>query len=100
MDREPTEMERRVATALSVLAAMDYHGKDFCDEIRKEAEGHWSGYVSEARTAIRAMREPTDEMVHQVRMRLEHQLMDPGVKGWLIRPWQELIDAASPDDGK
>ena len=73
-NREPTEMELRVAKAIRA-----------CDENPKT--GPLATYEELARAAIRAMRVPTTEMMS-------------GYNSFLtqIENWQAMIDAASPGD--
>ena len=74
--REPTQMEWRVATALW----LDDHMSDTRDD-------GWKVFLPSARAAIRAMREPTAEMVSGNRD--DDNLMR--------EDWRALIDAASPE---
>lgn len=79
--REPTEMEWRVAIALW----LDDHTSDTRDD-------GWKVFLPSARAAIRAMREPTREMVLSGNM--------PGFNfddDDLSAAWQEMIYAASPE---
>lgn len=75
MAREPTEMEERVAEAITRSCQIDKGDP-----------------VLMARAAIRAMREPTTKM-----------LREAGMKGVCSTPdvafmWGEMIDEASPED--
>jgi hypothetical protein len=74
MTRAPTEMETRVAKAIRA-----------CEE--NEKTGPIATYEELARAAIRAMREPTTEMLS-------------GYNSFLtqIENWKAMIDAASPQE--
>ncbi len=83
MEREPTEMELRVARAL-------YDGRNLgAEAITSALLPQWEdlhplyrrAWVLKARAAIRAMREPTNEMF----LTIEY-----------ISDWYAMIDAASP----
>ena len=76
MTREPTEMELRVAEAIK---SVDYS---------KPTGGLGTTYLSLARAAIRAMREPTEEMI-------EAGFDEDG--GRYIT-WIRMIYAASPQE--
>lgn len=80
---DPTEMELRVAKALSRSDAFDPTHTD-------------EDYVNMARAAIRAMREPTKEMMDAY-LDAEPMLDDEGWNGAPAKDaWQAMIDAASP----
>jgi len=88
MKRQPTEMELRVALAMCSegVMAMPHQRK------------YWIG---RARAAIRAMRQPTAEMLHRGRVVLcedksgnAHQAEDP----YRGERWRQMIDAASPTE--
>ncbi len=57
--------------------------------------------VALARAAIRAMREPTEEMVAAYMSALEHRA-DPKKEPWhkvkMMKRWKAMIDAASPPE--
>ena len=72
MTREPTEMELRVAEAMGGVGCDDY----------------WVGL---ARAAIRAMREPTTEMLRDALIGMPVRT-EPAAAIWEV-----LIDAASPE---
>jgi hypothetical protein len=80
MNREPTEMELRVAEAIK---SADYS---------KPAGGLGTTYLSLARTAIRAMREPTTEMLRDALIGMPVRT-EPAAAIWEV-----LIDAASPEE--
>jgi len=77
--REPTEVELRVAKALC-------NSQPFCKE-REMFPCPWC--VAGSRAAIRAMRNPTDEMWEAVSA--ETAYVSP-------EAWQAMINAASPPD--
>lgn len=97
MKREPTEMELRVAEALwrHTLEGIPGHGKDnvkFTDELR---DMPWlKGFIDQARIAIKAMREPTGDMLNEA-----HDFPFDGmsyVSGYRVGMYEAMIDAASP----
>lgn len=75
MTREPTEMELRVLAEIS-----EFHSGD-------SKEG-----MKIVRAAIRAMREPTTEMLRAC------GLFALGTDKEIAFTWQEMIDAASPEE--
>lgn len=87
-------MEERVARALAMERGIDPDAlgpgrrhvikADGIDKIVSDHRGPlWMMYISDARVAIRAMREPTDEMI------VTYNIVWPS-------EWYEIIDAASP----
>lgn len=90
---EPTEMELRVARAIFAAVAEDFD--KLSGFVRMDA-------LSQARAAIRAMREPTEEMVTAgfVAGNEADDPYGPGNHAVTAAPvWQAMIDAASPGDG-
>ena len=85
MNREPTEMELRVAKAL-----WEHEG----DDTGMHDSGRYSveNYVSLARAAIRAMRMPTTEMLREAGMGATCSTED------IAFMWETMIDAASPPE--
>lgn len=88
MKRDPTEMELRVAESLWIADAGGRRLEPWSD-IDPEWQARW---VRSARAAIRAMREPTTDM-----------LREAGI-GSLVTTeenagtWEVMIDAASPPE--
>ena len=80
MTRAPTEMETRVAEAIK---SADYS---------KPTGGLGATYLSLARAAIRAMREPTTEMLREAGM------VVAGNTEAHATVWETMIDAASPQE--
>lgn len=94
MSREPTEIEIRVAKRLAAYEG--WHGKD-----------HYLRYLNRARAAIRAMYEPTIEMINEGMMTFTEAecMSDDGVTIGASEgddpfeaAWKEMIDVASPED--
>ena len=84
MTREPTEMENCVAKAIKDDA--------------KSNGGLGTSYLSLARAAIRAMREPTDAMEDIVWENQEiKKLVEEGTPP-INAVWVAMIDAASPQE--
>jgi agmatine/peptidylarginine deiminase len=98
MTREPTEMEERVAAALYAVndAKLAPHHRSpwpkCMAHVREE-------YIGLARAAIRAMRNPTDDVVMAAHNKtLESwDFMAPGV---FPDAFNAMIDAASPREGE
>ena len=80
MTRTPTEMELRVAEAIK---SADYS---------KPTGGLGATYLSLARAAIRAMREPTTEMLREAGLGATSSTED------IAYMWEAMIDAASPQE--
>jgi hypothetical protein len=89
MTREPTEMELRVAKALA--------DQMYVSEWDDLMPSYRTRSLEMARTAIRAMRDCTEQMVAQAQTSYEADLKGVGrtIIGCL---WMEMIDAASPPD--
>ena len=84
MTREPTEMENCVAKAIK--------------DDSKSNGGLGTSYLSLARAAIRAMREPTDAMEDIVWENQEiKKLVEEGTPP-INAVWVAMIDAASPQE--
>lgn len=81
--RQPTEMELRAAEALAVARGCRW---ERCGDNDREM------VIEEARAAIRAMREPTDEM----RMAAPPRVLEKLAYRDLGDTWKSMIDAASP----
>lgn len=89
---EPTEMELRVAKALCEEQGFDWDKQKSFLTSASGGDNEQLFYISQARAAIRAMREPTPDMI------------GPG-KGALLyegaaeikQSWRSMIDAASPE---
>ena len=79
---EPTEMELRVAKVLYAMLSED-----------PETSVPFESAVDLARAAIRAMREPTEDMVAD-------GWLSAGRVGWdgPATCWQAMIEAASPEN--
>lgn len=87
-------MVRRVATALAVKHYADRF-RSHADHpmVRANAEGNWRMFADEAATVIRAIREPTEEMMRS-----------PPIGGWSCgyghlpedagRVWRMMVDEA------
>jgi hypothetical protein len=91
MSREFTEIETRVAKALFALENRSLTGWTFEKETRdSELFDYW---IASARAAIRAMREPTDEMVNAAE---PHMGGKSGFAAVTEDAWLAMIDAASP----
>ena len=82
MTREPTEMELRVAEAIKSADNELYS---------KPAGGFGTTYLSLARAAIRAMREPTTEMLRDALIGMPVRT-EPAAAIWEV-----FIVAASPE---
>lgn len=82
MEREPTLMEHRVATALCA-ASHNYPGKTLIDL----DPTYRAALLADARVAIRAMYEPTTKMMQAPRTKSIRHAIDC---------YQAMIDAASP----
>ena len=80
MTRFMTEMETRVAEAIK---SADYS---------KPTGGLGATYLSLARAAIRAMREPTTEMLREAGLGATSSTED------IAYMWEAMIDAASPQE--
>lgn len=107
VNREPTEMELRVAKVLCC--------RDGCEAAALPAKCHAHYHLNKVRAAIRAMRESTNDMmnagssviaeIHQQEIRGEeagkrHLEEIPALR-WSYRQearesWRAMIDAASP----
>jgi len=84
MNREPTEMEDRVARA---IAFIDGVPSDYLTTTR-DAYLNIAPYLKMARSAIRAMREPTEGMIEA----------GYDEDGGRYITWIRMIHAASPGD--
>lgn len=88
---EPTEMELRVAIALCEsdshlwAEAPDYHGRQM-----------QRFYIDHARSAIRAMREPTTPLIDAA-LKYDGKWSISSIRR-LKNAWRTMIDAASPPD--
>jgi len=80
MTRKPTEMEERVAEAIKSV------------DDSKPKGGLGASYLSLARAAIRAMRDPTTGMLSAC------GLFALGTDKEIAFTWQEMIDASSPQE--
>jgi len=90
--RAPTEMELRVAKVL-MERAMDYITTPaWAERSWQQTNEGRAHYINTARAAIRAMREPTTEMLRAC------GLFALGTDKEIAFTWQEMIDAASPED--
>lgn len=90
MERKPTEIEMRVADILWRAWLKTVRDQTGVHATFASALAAWPGkcqrFVDEARTVIRAMREPTDDMI--------------SVGDCVAYPqgvWERMIDAASPE---
>lgn len=105
--RQPTEMELRVATALWDRAMAYNKRMHLCPQgkLADQSPSIIAGMVDEARAAIRAMKEPTDDVLlagYNVHFEA------PWPKEWQLQAFEELsgakeiyqamISAASPED--
>ena len=98
MTREPTEMELRVAKALIATVRLQWDAVPESHPI----------LLAEARAAIRAMREPTDEMMNRgtSTILIEHMTRPTKAAGNFVQfpastshdVWTAMIDAASPQE--
>lgn len=79
--RQPTEMELRAAEALAVARGCRW---ERCGDNDREM------VIEEARAAIRAMREPTDDMLEPLGTGEAYK--------WARGSWTIMIDAASPPE--
>ena len=87
MIKEPTEMEDRVARA---IAFADGVPSDYLTTTR-DAYLNIAPYLKMARAAIRAMREPTTEMLRDAGIAIA------GNTEAHAAVWETMIDAASPE---
>ena len=88
MTRAPTEMETRVAKALSDAS---YNAKDGRGSRQGDLEQRGID-LQLARAAIRAMRTPTTEMLREAGLGATSSTED------IAYMWEAMIDAASPGD--
>lgn len=90
--RAPTEMELRVAKVL-MERAMDYITTPaWAERSWQQTNEGRAHYINTARAAIRAMREPTTEMLRDALIGMPVRT-EPAAAIWEV-----LIDAASPED--
>ena len=82
MTREPTDMEERVARAICNVS----NRAPWADE-------NYDLFLDEARAAIRAMREPTPEMIGA-----EFVYKNCHMCGGASEQYPRMIDAASPEE--
>jgi hypothetical protein len=84
-------MVEQVARALCAARYNAPEGKHLPAFKQAQVEKHWQLFVDDARIAIEAMREPTDDMV-RCRWGWVMGLAQRDV----LRVWQDMIDAADP----
>lgn len=93
--REPTEMELRVAEGIYNSARKQYATKapDWAEADKKTRDA----ILADARAAIRAMREPTDDMLAAC---LNVPILGPHARArdYDRAHYHVMIDAASPPD--
>jgi hypothetical protein len=94
MTREPTEMELRVAKAICREVCEDHLASGFAmpQDFQNGLDADWREYLPTARAAIRAMREPTTEMLRDALIGMPVRT-EPAAAIWEV-----LIDAASPQE--
>lgn len=88
MTREPTEMEDRVARSIAVADGVP---SDYLTTTH-DAYLNIAPYINMARAAIRAMRNPTTEMLRDALIGMPIRT-EPAAAIWEV-----LIDAASPQE--
>tara|TARA_R110000868_G_scaffold95522_3_gene262651 strand:- start:12540 stop:12827 length:288 start_codon:yes stop_codon:yes gene_type:complete len=94
MTREPTDMEERVARAICTEICEDHLASGFAgpQDFQKGLDVDWPEYLPTARAAIRAMREPTTEMLREAGLGATSSTED------IAYMWETMIDAASPQE--
>lgn len=93
MTREPTEMELRVAGAYCCPRGCRGGAVQFNDK----CDMWWDEHFEKTRAAIRAMREPTEDM-EMAPYRANVQAGDYTMAAHeAASAWRAMIDAASPD---
>ena len=94
MTREPTEMEERVARVICIEICEDQLASGFAgpQDFQKGLDSDWLEYLPIAHAAIRAMREPTTEMLREAGM------VVAGNTEAHAAVWETMIDAASPKE--
>lgn len=97
--REPTEMELRVARTLNPFAHWDGMPPNSATNDQEYFRYVMATAVSDARKAIRAMREPTKEMLQFLSKNWDAPPHTPGaVYPNTQHHWRMMIDAASPPE--
>ncbi len=93
MTRAPTEMETRVAKAICREIAEDHLASGFAgpQDFQDGLDADWCEFLPTARTAIRAMRDPTPEMIGA-----EFVYKNCQMCGGASELYPRMIDAASP----
>lgn len=89
---EATEMEERVARAICLK-----------DDDGRDGDDYWEAYLDHARAAIRAMREPTNDMLSAMAPKYgpligrDENEINNFIRG-CVDVWKLMIDAGSPPD--
>ena len=93
MTRAPTEMETRVSAVLMELAMEYITTPAWAERSWQQSNEGRAHYIKMARAAIRAMREPTKEMIGA-----EFVYKNCHMCGGASEQYPRMIDAASPEE--
>jgi len=101
---DTTKMVERVARALATNEGLAPDG--LCHGISPDGARNWEIYVSNARAAIEAMAEPTEDMQNIGNNRYNEMVRNSPIKDHsayrphIYEAWQAMIDAALGGDKK